>query len=237
MEGLADSFPRNVPRVLVAPRDFSLPTSSQSAARSPFLEKNKSVREGLVPSSSRSGVLAFDPELVEKSSFALSHLPTPSRVVGSLRMGVWVGVVGASDWGEGMEKHPVDDDGTFAVMGGARGALNLAMRRVSEAWWVNFMALSNPGARPIEEADPLLKGSAPELISELEAELSIALALLFLSNSIIPGKGNSFKSIYFDRSPAGCTGNGEPPDFDEGRGKGDAETGEEFDVREIGLLF
>ena len=40
----------------------------------------------------------------ENSFFALSHFFTPSRVVGSLRVGVWVGVVGALDWGEGIEK-------------------------------------------------------------------------------------------------------------------------------------
>ena len=103
--GLADILPFNVlPLVLVAPRDFSLPTSSQSAARSSFLEKKRSVMEDLLPSSGRSGALVVDPELDEKSFLALNHFFTPSRVVGSLRMGVWVGVVGALDWGEGSEK-------------------------------------------------------------------------------------------------------------------------------------
>jgi len=49
------------------------------------------------PRSSRSGVLVVDPELDEKSFFALNHFFTPSRVVGSLRMGAWVGVVRALD--------------------------------------------------------------------------------------------------------------------------------------------
>lgn len=147
----------------------------------------------------------MDPELDEKSFLALSHFFTPSRVVGSLRMGVWVGVVGALEWGEGNEKYSVDDEETFVTIGGACGMLNLARRRVSEAWWDNFLSLPSSGDGPVafEEPDPLLAGSVPKLISGLEAELSIALALLFLSNSIIPGNGNSFASIYFDRSFAG----------------------------------
>lgn len=114
--------------------------------------------------------------------------------------------------------------------------LNLARRRVSEAWWDNLLSLANSGDCPVafEEPDPLLAGSAPELISGLEAELSITLALLFLSNSIIPGKGKSFESIYFDRSLVGWAGNGEVLDFDEDGGNGDAETGEEFDVCSAG---
>jgi len=85
-------------------RDFSLPTSSQSAARSSFLEKKRSVIEVLVPRSGRSGVFVADPGLGEKSFLALSHFFTPSWVVGSLRIRVWVGVVGTLDWGEGIEK-------------------------------------------------------------------------------------------------------------------------------------
>ena len=103
--GLEEILPFNVlPLALVAPRDFSLPTSSQSAARSSFLEKKRSVIEVLVPRSGRSGVFVVDPELDEKSFLALSHFFTPSLVVGSLRIGVWVGVVGTLDWGEGIEK-------------------------------------------------------------------------------------------------------------------------------------
>ena len=99
----------------------------------------------------------------------------------------------------------MDDDEMFAIMGGACGMLNLARRRVSEAWWDSFLSLPSSGDGPValDEPDPVLAGSAPELISGLEAELSIALALLFLSSSIIPGNGNNFESIYFDMSLAG----------------------------------
>ena len=82
----------------------------------------------------------------------------------------------------------------------------------------------------------MLIGSSPELISGLEAELSIALALLLLSNSIIPGNGNNFESIYFARSLVGYAGNGEVLPFVEGGGKGYAETGDEFNVWSAGWL-
>ena len=81
-----------------------------------------------------------------------------------------------------------------------------------------------------EEPDPLLAGSAPELISGLEAELSIALALLLLSNSIISGNRNSFESMYFAGSLVGWAGKGEVPPFAEGSVRGDAETGDKFDI-------
>jgi len=86
----------------------------------------------------------------------------------------------------------------------------------------------------LEESDLLLAGSVPELISGLKAELSITLALLLLSNSIIPGNGNNFESIYFARSLVGCVGNGEVLPFVEGGGKGDAETGDKFDIWSAG---
>ena len=123
-------------------------------------------------------------------------------------------------------------------MGGACGTLNLARRRVSEAWWDSFLSLPNSGDGPaaFEEPDPLLAGSAPEVISGLEAELSIALALLLFSNSIIPGNGNNFESMYFDRSLGAYAGNGEVGPFDEGCGRGDTETGEGFDVCNAGWL-
>jgi len=99
----------------------------------------------------------------------------------------------------------------------------------------NFLSLPSSGDGPVafEEPDPWLARSAPELISGLEAELSIAFALFLLSSSI-PGNGNSFESIYFDRSLVGWAGNGEVPSFVEGNGRGDAETGGEFDVCNAG---
>jgi len=105
----------------------------------------------------------------------------------------------------------------------------------TEAWWDNFLSLPSSGDGPVafEELDPWLARSAPELISGLEAELSIAFALFLLSSSI-PGNGNSFESIYFDRSLVGWAGNGEVPSFVEGNGGGDAETGDEFDVCNAG---
>ena len=69
----------------------------------------------------------------------------------------------------------------------------------------------------MEEPDPLLAGSAPELVSGLEAGLNLA---MLLSNSIIPGNGNSLESLYFARLLAGYAGNGEVPPFLEGSGKG-----------------
>ena len=121
-------------------------------------------------------------------------------------MGVWVGVVGALDWGEGSEKYSVDDEETFETMGGACDTLNLARRRVSEAWWDNFLSLSNPSGGPVafDEPDSLLAGPAPGLTSGLEVRLSITLALPLLLN----GNGNNFESGSFAMLLVGWAENG-----------------------------
>ena len=105
------------------------------SSKTTFLGEEKISHEDLLPRFSRSGATVVNPEPDEKSFLALNHFFTPFRVVGSLRMGVRVGVVGglALDWGEGSEKQSVDDEETFAIMEGACGTLNLARRRVSEA--------------------------------------------------------------------------------------------------------
>ena len=111
--GLAGILPFDVPPpVLVAPRYLSLCASSQSEARSSFLGKNRSVTEDLIPSASRSGLFVADPELDEKSFLALSHFFMCSRVVGSLRVRVWVRVIGVLDWGESNGGYSVDDEET-----------------------------------------------------------------------------------------------------------------------------
>ena len=66
----------------------------------------------------------------------------------------------------------------------------------------SFLSIPNSIDCPasFDEPDPLLAGSAPGLIPGLKAGLSIAWALFLLSNSINPGNGNNFESVYFDMS-------------------------------------
>ena len=112
-------FPLSVlPLVLVAARDLSLPTSSQSAARSvSFCAINISEMEGFFRIGDLGsvmgeeteemvtlGVVVPEPDDEGNNFLALNHFLTPSRVVGSFIDPDCVGVAGVREWGEGMEK-------------------------------------------------------------------------------------------------------------------------------------